>query len=533
MATHYDHIIIGAGLSGLGLASQLKQQRPNDSWLMLEARANIGGTWDLFRYPGIRSDSDMYSYSFSFKPWQRSEFLSSGERIRAYLAELCQEQQLQPQIQFNHKVLSADWNSQQQRWTLTVAHQGQHRQLHCKVLFSCAGYYNYAQGHRPKFNGIEQFQGVVADPQHWPKDLDHQHKQVVVIGSGATAASIVPEMAKTAARVTMLQRSPSYFFSLAATDWSHKLLKPLLPARWLAKLTRHKYISLAQTLYFVSKQLPRLSKALLRLQNLSALRSREYHQRHFQPNYNPWQQRLCVLPDNDLFHCIRQGKAQVLTDEIDHISANEVVLRSGQRLHADIIVPATGLKLQLWGGMTVTVDGVAINSGDMVGYKGLMYGNVPNFINIFGYISASWTLRAELSYQYVFRLLEQLDNHDSQRFYPHWQPQSQPLELMLNLSAGYVQRSADILPKRGQQFPWCSSDLYRVDAQQLRNSPIQDGVLQFEQHRDLAAALTAQQQSGSQPFKPTATEAQETRTAATAATATHAPARAPAEPIGR
>ncbi|QIZ76025.1 flavin-containing monooxygenase [Ferrimonas lipolytica] len=480
MTSAFDQIIIGAGLSGLGLAHQLKQQRPQDRFIVLESRERVGGTWDLFRYPGIRSDSDMYSYSFSFKPWRRSQYLGQGARIRTYLDELVDDSQLQPLIRFSHNVEQASWSSEQGLWTLNVEHNGELQQLQCKVLISCAGYYNYQQGYRPTFPGQDSFDGVIADPQHWPESLDYRDKKVVVIGSGATAVSIVPEVAKTAASVTMLQRSPSYFFSFAETDWLHKCLAPVLPAKWLDKLMRTKYIGSAQLIYFIAKRWPQAARNILKWQNQLALKNSEQHRQHFSPDYDPWQQRLCILPSNDLFKCIHDKRAQIVTDHIDSFDAQGIQLKSGRHIEADIIVPATGLNLRLWGGMKVLVDGSEVHSGKVVNYKGVMYSQVPNFINIFGYISASWTLRAELSYHYILQLLQEFERQPSQRFYPKWQGDTADCKPMLNLNSGYVQRSAAILPKTGMAFPWLSHDLYSLDAKALNNSPLLDGVLQFE-----------------------------------------------------
>ena len=453
---HFDVLIIGAGLSGIGAAWRLQQQRPGASYAILEARATIGGTWDLFRYPGVRSDSDMFTLSYPFRPWQEDRSLASGESILRYIRDTADEGGITPHIRFSARVVAADWAAG--HWTVRLAGG---ETLTCDFLYACAGYYDYAKGHEPDFPGLGDFAGRFVHPQSWPTDLDHTGKRIVVIGSGATAVTLVPAMAETAAHVTMLQRSPSYLAVLPGRDVIAEHLRRRLPNRVAYKLARAKNILLTQGFYQLARRRPERVKAALRRFAVRHLDDPAYVDEHFTPAYQPWDQRLCIVPDGDLFEAIKAGAASVVTDHIDRFVPEGILLRSGRTLAADVVVSATGLSLKLIGGVTLTVDGRTVEPGQRVAYRGLMLSGVPNFAYCIGYTNASWTLRADLSHRYVCRLLSYLDKNGYVSATPRETPGNR--RPLLDLTSGYVQRALDSFPRQGDKDPWTVRQNYLLD----------------------------------------------------------------------
>ncbi|MEU8228209.1 NAD(P)/FAD-dependent oxidoreductase [Actinoplanes sp. NPDC048967] len=456
MAEHFDVLIIGAGLSGIGAAWRLQQERPGTSYAVLEARDAIGGTWDLFRYPGVRSDSDMFTLSYPFRPWQGDRSLASGESIRQYIQDTADEGGITPHIRFSARVVAADWSAG--RWTVRLAGG---ETLTCRFLYACAGYYDYARGHQPDFAGLDDFTGRFVHPQSWPADLDHAGRRVVVIGSGATAVTLVPAMAETAAHVTMLQRSPSYLTVLPGRDVVADLLRRRLPARVAHKVARAKNIVLAQGFYQLARRRPERVKAILRRFAVRHLADPAYVDEHFTPAYQPWDQRLCVIPDGDLFAAINNGTASMVTDHIERFVPEGIRLRSGRTLEADIVVSATGLSLLPIGGVTLTVDGREVDPGKSVAYRGVMLSGVPNFAYCIGYTNASWTLRADLSHRYVCRLLAFMDKSGYVSATPKEGPGNR--RPLLDLTSGYVQRALDRFPQQGDKDPWTVRQNYLLD----------------------------------------------------------------------
>jgi monooxygenase len=504
-----DVLIVGAGISGLGMCYNLKKKRPHNSFAVIEARSNIGGTWDLFKYPGIRSDSDMYTFSYSFKPWTDKEYIGSAERIQNYLHELVRDEGLEHYIRFQQKVTSANWDSTQSRWLVTIEKQdGSEHFIAAKFLNCCAGYYNYESGYLPTFEGYNDYQGTIAHPQKWPEDLDYSGKKVVVIGSGATAVTVVPSMAKKAAHVTMVQRSPTYIYSRPASDVLFKILSRLLPAGITNRIMRAKYTTLQQLAYVISKKFPDFARKMVRNMNKKALAGAADVDVHFKPSYNPWDQRMALVPDADLFNSVRSGKASIVTDEIARFTETGLEMKSGQKIEADIIVPATGLDLQLWGKMKLTVDSIPVIANKLTNYKGMMFGQMPNFVWVFGYTNSSWTLKAELTFDYVCRLLEHMEQNGYQSVYPYREPDAEQ-STIVDLKSGYVMRALDRLPGQGNEFPWCNKDLYFKDIFAIKHSKLVDNVLRFDDNAPLAEFHQTNQASEEQTMT-TANEAKST-----------------------
>lgn len=469
-ATDLDVIIVGAGLSGIGAAVHLQQNCPNETYAILEGRDAIGGTWDLFRYPGIRSDSDMYTLGYRFKPWKAAKAIADGPSIRAYINETAAEHGITRHIRFGHKVIAASWDSATARWTVTTS-KGP---LTCRFLYMCSGYYNYGQGHRPTWEGEGDFKGQIIHPQFWPEHLDYTGKRIVVIGSGATAVTLVPAMASTAAHVTMLQRTPTWMVSRPSSDAIANVLKAMLPAQMAYNIVRWKNVTLGQYFYRQTRNNPGKVRELL-LKRLAKLLPADYDlETHFTPGYNPWDQRLCLVPDADLFQALSSGKASIVTDQIDRFEAAGIRLRSGKLLEADIIVTATGLKLEALGGMTVTVDGEARRTADSLAYKGMMFSGIPNLAQSFGYINASWTLRSDLIADYVCRLLGHMRKTGMDIATPTPAPDVVPERLAMDLASGYVQRGADALPRSGNRAPWVVTANYKYDRRELLEGPVTD-----------------------------------------------------------
>ncbi|MEM9620262.1 MAG: NAD(P)/FAD-dependent oxidoreductase [Pseudomonadota bacterium] len=477
-----DVLIVGAGISGIGAAYHLQENCPDKTYTILEGRHALGGTWDLFRYPGIRSDSDMHTLGFSFKPWKEAKAIADGPSIRKYLQETASENDILANIRFNHQVKSAAWSSAEERWTVVAEHEGAQISFTCNFLQMCSGYYNYAEGYTPEFAGMEDYRGTVVHPQHWPEDLDYSNKKVVVIGSGATAMTLVPSMADTAAQVTMLQRSPTYVVSRADEDKIANTLRKILPETWAYAITRFKNVQMQRYVYNRTRTNPeRVKKMLLKLVR-QALGPDYDVDKHFTPKYNPWDQRLCLIPNADLFKSIRQGKTRVVTDTIDRIVPEGVKLASGEVLEADILVTATGLNLQLLGGIRFSVDGATVDFPSTYTYKGMMYSDIPNLIQTFGYINASWTLRADLTSEYACRVINHMDELGVRTVTPRLRAEDsdmQPRPWIEDFSAGYMQRVMHLFPKQGDRDPWRNTQNYALDKKLIRKAPLEDGGLVF------------------------------------------------------
>ena len=476
---HFETLIIGAGLSGIGTACHLMRDCPQQEFAILERRARIGGTWDLFRYPGIRSDSDMFTFGYSFRPWNGDQVLADGPSIRQYLAETAEAYHVSDHIHFGVDLKSANWSSAQQRWELNGVRNGEAVQYTCSVLISCTGYYDYAEGHAPAFPGQEDYAGQLVHPQHWPEDLDYTDKKVVVIGSGATAVTLVPALAEKAAQVTMLQRSPTYILSMPGRDRLLALLNKLLPESWVYRFARRRNLTLHRLLFKLSKRWPNLMRRVI-LRGVRKSLAGSADMRHFTPSYKPWDQRLCAVPDGDLFEAIKSGRAAVVTDDIETFTEQGIRLKSGDELTADIVVTATGLKLQLLGGMVLSVDGQAVDMRNRLTYKGVLMEGVPNMAWVFGYTNAAWTLKSDLSGFYIGRLLKHMRESSYGVFLPLDRDGCVADEsVMAALQSGYVARADHLLPRQGTRYPWRLLNDYERDKKILQESPIEDGILNF------------------------------------------------------
>jgi monooxygenase len=481
---HFDVVIVGAGLSGVDAAHHLQTLCPDRSYVILEQRERIGGTWDLFRYPGIRSDSDMLTMGYSFKPWTRPRTISPGAEIREYIAATAREEGIDCKIRFCHTVARAAWSSQTARWTLEATRRTPDGRdepvtLTGAFLFSCAGYYRYSAGHVPEFPGIERYQGRVVHPQAWPADLDCAQRRVVVIGSGATATTLVPALAKKACQVTMLQRSPTYFISMPERDKLTAALRTVLPAKWAYRLGRWKNVALMTLIYEMARLFPRLARAALIGQARTALGPGADVATHFTPRYNPWEQRLCLVPDADLFVALREGRASVVTDEIESFTERGIALRSGRQLEADVVVTATGLVMQALGGVELEVDGRKVDLGATLSYKGVMFSGVPNLAAVFGYVNASWTLKADLICAWVCRLLNAMEKKGARQVTPVSGDEAAVAPFVEHFSSGYIQRALASWPKQGRRAPWRVHQSYFRDTLSLKWSRVEDGALVF------------------------------------------------------
>jgi monooxygenase len=477
---HLDVLIVGAGLSGIGAAWHLQDRCPGRSYAILEAREDLGGTWDLFRYPGIRSDSDMHTLGYRFKPWTESKSITDGPSILEYVRQTARENGIDERIRYGHRVVAARWSSEEARWTVEAERggDGERVRLTCDFLWTCSGYYRYDEGFRPKFEGEERFAGPVIHPQHWPEDLDYAGKRVVVIGSGATAITLVPAMAERAAHVTMLQRSPTYIASLPARDRLAAWLRRRLPERLAYAIVRWKNVLVQTAFYQLSRRRPELVKRMIRRGVQRSLPPGYDVDRHFRPRYDPWDQRMCLVPDGDLFRAISDGSASVVTDTISSFGERGIELASGEELEADVIVTATGLNLLFLGGMTLPVDGEPVDVPSTMTYKGMMLSGVPNMAFTVGYTNASWTLKADLTSEYVCRLLNHMSAHGYRRCVPEADPSvgEQPL---LDFTSGYVRRSLDEFPRQGSREPWKLRQNYLFDIGTIRRGAIDDGAMRF------------------------------------------------------
>ena len=480
---HVDVLIVGAGLSGIGAARHLQMRCPDRSFAIFEGRERLGGTWDLFRYPGIRSDSDMHTLGYSFKPWEQAKAIADGPSILQYVQETATENGIDRHIRFQHRVLSADWSSPDACWTVHAEREidavREPVTITCHFLFLCAGYYSYAAGFTPEFPGAKRFQGRVVHPQFWTKDIDYADKQVVVIGSGATAVTLVPELAKQAAHVVMLQRSPTYVVSQPAEDALANVMRRYLPPMLAYRLTRWKRVLQGLLIFRLCRQQPAFAKKMM-LRNVRAGLGANYDvQTHFTPSYNPWEQRVCLVPDGDLFKAIKSDRVSVVTDHIETFTETGIVLRSGASISADLIVTATGLNLQALGGMRLSVDGKAVDLSKTLNYKGVMYSGVPNLASCFGYTNAAWTLKCDLICRYVCRLLDYMQRHQVRQCTPRSTDGSVSAEPWVDFSSGYFARSLHLFPKQGSRAPWKLYQNYLRDFRQLRFGKIADGVLEF------------------------------------------------------
>ena len=482
---YFDILIVGAGLSGIAAAHHLREECPKKTFVILENRSAIGGTWDLFRYPGVRSDSDMFTMAYAFRPWKSPKSISDGHVIREYITDTAREEGIDKHIRFHHKVVRARWSSKEARWTVEASRRmpdGREEPvlLTCNFLFSCAGYYRYSEGYTPEFPGHERFRGRILHPQTWPEDLNYSGKRVVVIGSGATAVTLIPAMAKTAAHVTMLQRSPTYIVSYPQQDTMAIALGRFLPSKIAYRIARWKNIGFMTYMYQLARRRPEFAKKTILKRTIEELGAEYDVQTHFTPRYYPWEQRLCLVPDGDLFAAIREGRASVVTDQIETFTENGIQLKSRKELEADIIVTATGLVLEVLGGIELSVDGKQVDFSKTLSYKGLMFSDVPNLASVFGYINASWTLKADLICSYVARLIAYMDKKGYAQVTPrNRKPSMSTAGFVEHFSSGYVQRSISKLPKQGAKAPWRVKQNYFADIMQLRCATIPNAALEF------------------------------------------------------
>ena len=477
---HLDVLIIGAGLSGIGAAVHLQKNSPKKSYAILEGRDAIGGTWDLFRYPGIRSDSDMYTLGYNFKPWTDAKGIAEGKDIREYICEAAKENNIEKNIRFGHKVISSNWSSSEAKWTVDIddTKTGERKKISANFLLCCTGYYNYDQGYQPEFPGSENFKGDIIHPQKWDENYDYSGKKVVVIGSGATAVTLVPAMTDKAAHVTMLQRSPSYVMALPQDDPMVNGLRKFLPEKWVYRITRGRNISFSWLMYNYCKAFPNASRNLIQ-KLVKKQVGEDFDMKHFTPKYNPWDERLCAVPDGDLFTTLKEKKASIVTDHIDHFTETGIKLKSGEELDADIIITATGLDVKLFGKMQVNIDNVPFPVHEKMVYRGLMLEDLPNAGMVFGYTNASWTLKADLITEWMCRLLNHMDKNNQSIVIPRNLDSSVEHRPFVDMESGYVQRALTAAPKQGSKLPWKLYQNYALDLVSLRLGSVADKTLEF------------------------------------------------------
>jgi cation diffusion facilitator CzcD-associated flavoprotein CzcO len=478
---HLDVVIVGAGLSGVNAGCRLRQRCPGKTFALLEAREALGGTWDLFRFPGIRSDSDMFTLSYPFRPWAGSRSIVDGPAILQYLRDTAREHRVDEQIRFHHRVVGAAWSSDDARWTVDVERTdtGEALQLSCSFLLTCTGYYRYDAGYTPQLPGHERFGGEIVHPQGWHAGIDHAGKRVVVIGSGATAVTLIPALAREAAHVTMLQRSPSYVISLPAIDPLAGLIRRVLPPAQAYRFLRWKNMRLALLIYGLSRRRPQLMRKLIRALARRHLPVGFDVDTHFNPRYDPWDQRMCVVPDNDLFDAISAGRVSVVTDRIDRFTDRGIRLASGEELEADLVVTATGLAMVPMGGMRLTVDGREVELDKTFAYRGMQLSGVPNLAFAFGYTNQSWTLGSDLTCERVCRLLRHMDRHGYTACTPRIGDPAPVAEPFADLTSGYIRRSIDLFPRQGATDPWKREPHYAHNRRELRRAPLDDPALEF------------------------------------------------------
>lgn len=484
MTEHVDVVIVGAGISGISAAWHLKDRCPSKSFAILERRENLGGTWDLFKYPGIRSDSDMFTLGFRFKPWTSQKAIADGPSIMSYLEETVRDYGIDQHIRFRQKVVSADWSTTDNRWTVRVEVDGEQKDITCSFLFACSGYYNYDQGYSPEFPGAQDFTGTIVHPQHWPQELDYTGKRVVVIGSGATAVTLIPALANSGAgHVTMLQRSPTYIGALPDVDPFAVRMNKLLPTKSAYIANRWKSIVFQSAQYRLARRFPNFMRKQLMTMAQRRLPEGYDVNKHFGPSYRVWDERLCLAPNGDLFRTIRKGQADVVTDTIERFTATGIKLASGQELPADIIVTATGLNLQLFGGAEIRRDGEPIDLNTTMAYKGMMLSGVPNMAFTIGYTNASWTLKADLVSEFVCRVLNYMDSRGFDRVEPSQPPSDIEERPLMDFTPGYVLRALDRLPKAGSRAPWRLKQNYLLDLGLIRHGKVDDDALNFAKNR--------------------------------------------------
>lgn len=476
---HLDVLIVGAGISGISGAYYLSTQCPSKKIAIFEGRDTLGGTWDLFRYPGIRSDSDMYTLGFAFNPWTSDKAIADAPSILSYLNDTVDKFDLRKLIHYGRKITHASWDSASAKWTVTYLTAEGAEAVTCSFLYMCSGYYNYAKAHRPTFTGEDTFTGDIIHPQFWPENLNYSDKNVVVIGSGATAVTLVPAMAKAAAKVTMLQRSPTYVVSAPGTDTFANWLRDHVPKGFAYGFIRWRNVLRQMFFFYLARKRPEKVKQQILELMVPDLPEGFDIAKHFTPSYKPWDQRICLVPDSDLFQAIKAGKAEVVTDHIDHFDKTGIALKSGQHIDADIVVTATGLELQLLSGMDVEVDGQKINFAETFSYKGMMYSGVPNLASAFGYTNASWTLKADLTAEYVCRLITHMDEKGVRQCRPNLAGQPLTPAPWLDFTSGYVTRAMEHFPKQGTVAPWKVHQNYALDLMAFRFGKLDDGTMVF------------------------------------------------------
>jgi len=475
-----DVIIVGAGLSGIGAAHHLQTNCPDHSFTILEGRENMGGTWDLFRYPGIRSDSDMYTLGYSFKPWRNPKAIADGPAILKYIHDTATEDGIDKHIKYNHKVEGASWDSTTARWTIKVATDGQEVEYFCNFLFMCCGYYSYEKGYTPEFEGIDDYKGQIIHPQEWPEDLDYTGKKIVVIGSGATAVTLVPALAEKAGGVTMLQRSPTYVVTGPSEDKIATGLRKILPSKTAYSLSRWKNVLWGSFFYNLARKRPKFVAGLIK-KGVQKEMGPDYDvEQHFTPSYNPWDQRLCMVPDSDLFESLKKGTSEMVTDHIDRFTESGILLKSGKILEADIVVTATGLQLAFMGNMELNVDGKQVEPSKLFMYRGMMFSDIPNIALAFGYTNASWTLKCDLVCKYVCRLLNFMKDKNLKYVTPRMTMKDMGEEPMVDFNSGYFLRMMDDLPKQGSKRPWKLHQNYMLDILNFKYSSLKDKFLEYK-----------------------------------------------------
>jgi len=481
MSEHFDVLVVGAGISGIGAAYYLKARSPNRTFAVLEGRPDIGGTWNLFRYPGIRSDSEMFTLGYAFHPWTDNKMIAGADAILSYLNDTIDTYGIRPHLRFRHRVEAASWSSETNRWTVSVTRgeNAEKAEITCNFLFMCSGYYDYREGHSPDFAGREDFGGDIVHPQKWPADLDHSGKKVVVIGSGATAITLIPSLAETAEHVTMLQRSPTYIVAGPSEDRLANWARDRLPTKTAYRMSRWKHVLRSQFYFSLARRAPRFARDQIR-KGQEALLGPDYdYDKHLTPKYNPWDQRVCLAPDGDFFRVLKSGKAEIVTDTIDTFTEGGIKLDSGQELDADIIVTATGLKLLFLAGIPLTVDGKSIVLSDTMTYKAMMFSDIPNLALSFGYTNASWTLKSDLTGEYVCRLLNHMSEQGHGKCVARLTDPSVSNEPFLDFSSGYITRALDSMPKQGSKSPWKMYQNYALDLVAIRYGKVADGVMEF------------------------------------------------------